>query len=145
MKNRKAFNFYRSYYEVAKKLSVEDGHSFLMAILNKQFEDLEPKLDGIVDILYTSQKHSIDSQVEGYKSKIKSLQAPSLPPSEPPSLAPPEPPSLQEQGQGQGQGQEEEKGQAQEKEQAQDQEKDINIDIEADKILKKLQEKYERA
>lgn len=141
MKNRKAFNFYRSYYEVAKKLSVEDGHSFLMAILNKQFEDLEPKLDGIVDILYTSQKHSIDSQVEGYKSKIKSLQAPSLPPSEPPSLAPPEPPSVQEQGQGQ----EEEKGQAQEKEQAQDQEKDINIDIEADKILKKLQEKYERA
>jgi hypothetical protein len=131
MKNRKAFNFYRSYYEVAKKLSVEDGHSFLMAILDKQFEDIEPKLDGIVDILYTSQKHSIDSQVEGYKSKIKSLQTPTQPPSIPPTQPPSIPPSVQEK--------EQEKGE----EQAQVEE--LDLELEADKILKKFEDRiYER-
>ena len=139
MENRKAFNFYRSYYEVVKKLSVEDGHSFLMAILNKQFEDVEPKLDGIVDILYTSQKHSIDSQVEGYKSKIKSLQPPiqppSIPPIQPPSIPPTQPPSLQEK----------EKGKEQEKVEEQAQVKELDLDLEADKVLKKFEDRiYER-
>jgi hypothetical protein len=134
MENRKAFNFYRSYYEVAKKLSVEDGHSFLMAILNKQFEDIEPKLDGIVDILYTSQKHSIDSQVEGYKSKIKSLQTPTQPPSilptQPPSIPPSIPPSVQEK----------EKEEEQEKGEEQAQVKELDLELEADKKLKEQED-----
>jgi hypothetical protein len=102
MKNRKAFNFYRSYYDVVVELTDEQKVQFLMAILNKQFLDVEPELDGLVGLLYKSQKHSIDAQVEGYKSKMK-ITTPSTPPSVPPTQGPTEPPSVQEQGQGKGQ------------------------------------------
>jgi hypothetical protein len=71
MKNRKAFNFYRSYYDVAVGLPEEDKLPFLMAILHKQFLDVEPQLEGLALLLYNSQKHSIDAQVEGYKHKKK--------------------------------------------------------------------------
>jgi len=69
MKNRKAFSFYRSYYDVAVGLPVEDRLPFLMAILDKQFLDIEPQLEGLALLLYNSQKHSINAQVEGYKNK----------------------------------------------------------------------------
>ena len=68
---RKAFNFYRSYYDVAKELSKKDREEFLMAILRKQFEGIEPALEGMVNFAYLSQKHSIDSQVKGYEDKTK--------------------------------------------------------------------------
>jgi hypothetical protein len=68
---RKAFNFYRSYYDVAKELSKKDREEFLMAILRKQFEGIEPTLEGMVNFAYLSQKHSIDSQVKGYEDKTK--------------------------------------------------------------------------
>jgi hypothetical protein len=71
MKNRKAFNFYRSYYDVAVELPEEDRLPFLMAILHKQFTDVEPQLKGLPKLLYNSQKHSIDAQVEGYKNQKK--------------------------------------------------------------------------
>ena len=71
MKNRKAFNFYRSYYDVAVALPKEDRLPFLMAILDKQFLDVEPQLEGLALLLYNSQKHSINAQVEGYKHKKK--------------------------------------------------------------------------
>ena len=107
MKNRKAFNFYRSYYDVVVELPDEQKIQFLMAILNKQFLDIEPQVDGLVGLLYKSQKHSIDKQVDGYKSKMKIKT-----PTEGPYLDPTEPPSVQEKEKGE----EKEKGQVQEKE-----------------------------
>lgn len=68
MENRKAFNFYRSYFDVAKELSEQDRASFLWAILVKQFEDKDTELNGMAKFAYLSQFHSIKSQVEGYKS-----------------------------------------------------------------------------
>jgi hypothetical protein len=71
MKNRKAFSFYRSYYDVVVELDDAQKLKLLMAILNKQFSDIEPELDGIVGLLYKGMKHSIDKQVEGFKSQAK--------------------------------------------------------------------------
>ena len=129
MEKRKAFNFYKSYYEVAMKLSVEDRCEFLTALMIKQFEDIEPSLSGMAEFAYISQKHTIESQVEGYKNKVAST--PIQPPTEPPLIPPTEPPSLQE------------KEKEKEKEKAQLEE--LDIELEADKLLKKLQDKiYER-
>lgn len=69
MSKRKAFNFYYSYYEVAKELSEKDRAIFLWAILQKQFDGIEPNLTGIPKLAYISQKFSIDSQVSGYEFK----------------------------------------------------------------------------
>lgn len=74
MKDRKAFNFYRSYWETAKKLEGEDRLKFYDALLEKQFLNKDPKLEGLSDLVYTSQRHSIESQVSGYLSKIQSLK-----------------------------------------------------------------------
>ncbi len=66
---RKAFNFYRSYFDIAKELPEKDRLQFLMAILERQFEGTEPNLKGLSNFAYISQKHSIDSQVLGYETK----------------------------------------------------------------------------
>ena len=71
MKNRKAFSFYRSYYDVVVELDDEQKLKLLMAILDKQFLDIEPELDGIVGLLYKGMKHSVDRQVEGFKAQDK--------------------------------------------------------------------------
>jgi hypothetical protein len=108
MKNRKAFNFYRSYYDLVIELPDEQKVQFLMAILNKQFLDVEPQIDGLVGLLYKSQKHSIDAQVNGYKNKKGiTTEHPSVPPWVPPTQGPTEPPWVQG----------EEKGEEKEKEQ----------------------------
>ena len=73
---RKAFNFYRSYYDVAKELSKKDREEFLMALLRKQFEGVEPELEGMAKFAYLSQQHSIDSQVIGYEQKTKEKLTP---------------------------------------------------------------------
>jgi hypothetical protein len=107
MENRKAFNFYRSYYDVAMKLSNEDRCEFLTALLQKQFDGIEPKLTGMAEFAYISQRHAIDSQIKGFVSKTKST--PTEPPYQPPTEPPTEPPSVQEQGEEQEK--EKEKGQ----------------------------------
>jgi hypothetical protein len=71
MAERKAFNFYRSYYEVAKELPKKHQLSFIMAILDYQFEGVETTLTGMAKFAYMSQKHSIDKQLQGYKDGIK--------------------------------------------------------------------------
>lgn len=73
---RKAFNFYRSYYDVAKELSKKDREEFLMAILQKEFEGIEPNLEGMAKFAYLSQQHSIDKQVKGYEDKTKQKLTP---------------------------------------------------------------------
>lgn len=69
---RKAFNFYRSYFDIAKKLPVEDREPYLMAILEMQFEGVEPDhLTGMAEFAFISQKHSLVKQLEGYKHGLK--------------------------------------------------------------------------
>lgn len=105
MKNRKAFQFYKSYYEVAMELKNDkDRLNFLVALLKKQFEDIEPELKGQANFAWISQKHSIESQVSGYKNKIGYVT-----PTEPPTVVPYIPPSVQEKEEEQEKEKEEEK------------------------------------
>ena len=76
MENRKAFNFFRSYYDIAKELPLKDRGAFLWAILEKQFENIDPELEGMSKFAYISQKHSIEKQVKGYLDKIGALNNP---------------------------------------------------------------------
>jgi hypothetical protein len=66
---RKAFNFYRSYWEVANELNDTDRLAFYDALLTRQFTGKEIELKGLVKFAYLSQKHSIDAQVKGYEDK----------------------------------------------------------------------------
>lgn len=68
---RKAFNFFRSYYDVAMELNDKDRLAFYDALLNKQFNNCEPTLNGMAKFAYLSQKHSIDTQIKGYFDKTK--------------------------------------------------------------------------
>jgi hypothetical protein len=68
---RKAFNFFHSYYEVAKELNDKDRLAFLDAILKKQFTGCDTELLGMAKFAYLSQKHSIDSQIKGYFDKTR--------------------------------------------------------------------------
>ena len=131
MENRKAFNFYRSYYDVAMKLSNEDRCEFLTALLKKQFDGIEPKLTGMAEFAYISQKHAIDSQIKGFVSKTKST--PTEPPYQPPTEPPTEPPSVQEE--------EQEKGEEKEQGEEQAQVEELDIELEADKVWEKLQKR----
>jgi len=90
---RKAFNFYNSYYEVAKELNDKDRLAFLDALLKKQFENIEPNLNGMVKFAYLSQKHSIDTQVKGYFDKTKD---PIFDPTSTPTQGGTEAPTVQE-------------------------------------------------
>ena len=71
MSKRKAFNFYFSYYDIAKELSDKDRLAFYDAIIQRQFYGIETELYGLAKFAYISQKHSIDSQVNGWESKMK--------------------------------------------------------------------------
>jgi len=74
---RKGFNFYRSYFEVSMELKDDEFIDFIKAILQKQFNGIEPtNLKGMAKFAYLSQKHSIDSQVKGYEDKTKSKLEP---------------------------------------------------------------------
>lgn len=68
---RKAINFFRSYYDIANELNEKDRLLFYDAIMNKQFENIEPTLIGMSKFAYLSQKHSIDAQIKGYFDKTK--------------------------------------------------------------------------
>ena len=71
---RKAFNFYRSYWEVANELNDKDRLEFYDALLKREFTGEESELSGMVKFAYLSQKHSIDNQVEGYVNKTVKLR-----------------------------------------------------------------------
>jgi|688.fasta_scaffold514235_2 hypothetical protein len=68
---RKAFNFYRSYWDVANELNDKDRLAFYDALLTRQFTGKEIELTGISKFAYISQKHSIDAQIKGYEDKTK--------------------------------------------------------------------------
>lgn len=70
MSKRKAFNFYHSYYDVAKEIPEKERLAYLWAILQRQFDGIEPtNLKGMAKLGYISQQHNIDSQVLGYQHK----------------------------------------------------------------------------
>lgn len=66
--DRKAFNFYRSYYDVALLLPDEERGEFLMAILHAQFtgEIIKPK-STMAALAFAGQLHSVEKQLEGFK------------------------------------------------------------------------------
>jgi hypothetical protein len=68
---RKAINFFRSYYEIAKELDDKNRLAFYDALLDKQFENKDHELTGMAKFAYLSQKHSIDAQIKGYFDKTK--------------------------------------------------------------------------
>ena len=105
MSNRKAFNFFRSYYEVANELTDKDRLAFYDALMLEQFTGRKSELKGMAKFAYISQQHSIDSQINGFNQRLKrgdiSLEPlSSLPPMAGDTL----PPKAQEEGE------EEEKG-----------------------------------
>ena len=70
IKERKGFNFYKSYFDVYIELPDDDKLLFIDALLKKEFYGVDPKdLKGMANFAYISQKHSIDSQVKGYEDK----------------------------------------------------------------------------
>jgi hypothetical protein len=71
MSNRKAFNFFRSYYDVAKELSDKDRLSFYDALMLEQFTGQKTKLKGMAKFAYLSQQYSIDSQIKGFNDRLK--------------------------------------------------------------------------
>lgn len=119
---RKGFNFLRSYFDVVNELEKDkDKLDFLIAVINKQFLDENPKgLNFVANLCYTSQRHQIETSVKGYKDKTNTnldgspLNTATNTPTEPPyggvNEPPTEPPCLQE----------EEKGEEQEKEKEKD-------------------------
>lgn len=85
---RLVFKFYKSYFDTAKLLDDKNRLAFYDALLEKQFNFIEPTLSGLAQLVYVSQKHNIDSQVNGWLEKIKSMgiEPPALPPIAPPTL-----------------------------------------------------------
>jgi hypothetical protein len=102
MKNRKAFNFYRSYYEVALELPEKERLEFLMALLTVQFTGEETALIGMAKFAYLSQKHSIDAQIQGFIHKCGAvpIQPPITPPCQGATEGATETPSVQEKEKG---------------------------------------------
>jgi hypothetical protein len=71
MVDRKAFNFYRSYYDICLEIpNDQDRHDFLMAVLKYQFTGQESDLKGIAKFAFISQLHSLKRQLAGYESGI---------------------------------------------------------------------------
>lgn len=81
---RKAFNFYKSYYDVFFALESEaDKLQFITALLQKQFENIDPQgLQGMAFFAYKSQEYNIKAQIEGFINKNKKSKTPYSPPTE---------------------------------------------------------------
>lgn len=100
---RKAFNFYRSYWDVANELNDKDRLAFYDALLTRQFTGEEIALTGISKFAYISQKHSIDAQIKGYEDKTKQkLNNPVEDPMQGGTQGGIEAPTVQEKGKGKG-------------------------------------------
>lgn len=68
IQDRKAFNFYRSYYDVAAQLDDANRLQFYDAVMRYQFFKEEVELSGMAKFAFISQKHSIAAQVDGYEN-----------------------------------------------------------------------------
>lgn len=77
--SRKAFNFFNSYFVVAKELSDKDRLAFYDALITAQFTGQILPLKGMAFFAYKSQEHSIMSQLNGYNQRLKSEKAEGVP------------------------------------------------------------------
>ena len=68
---RKAFNFFVSYFEVARELSDKDRLAFYDALILEQFTGVKTDLKGMAKFAYLSQRHSIDAQINGFNQRLK--------------------------------------------------------------------------
>ena len=67
---RKGFNFFRSYYDVYNMLSDKDKVAFMDALLEMQFQGVEPtQLKGQAKSAWISQFNSISAQCKGWEDK----------------------------------------------------------------------------
>ena len=84
---RKAFSFYRSYYEASKDLPTkEDQADFLMAICSYIFDGVEPEITGVASAMFKLAKPNLDTSIKrasvgqtGGKSKANAKQNGSKP------------------------------------------------------------------
>ena len=83
---RKAFSFYRSYYEASKDLPREAQADFLMAICAYIFDGVEPELQGVASAMFKLAKPTLDTSIKrasagqaGGKSKANGKQTDSKP------------------------------------------------------------------
>lgn len=97
MSERKAFKFYRSYWDVAMQLGDKDRLAFYDALMLRQFTGTQPKLNGMANFAYVSQKHSIDLQVQGFEHKTNT---PLVDPMQGGTQGGAQPPSVQEKEKG---------------------------------------------
>ena len=87
MDERKAFSFYRSYYEASKDLPTkEDQADFLMAICSYIFDGVEPEITGVASAMFKLAKPNLDTSIKrasvgqtGGKSKANAKQNDSKP------------------------------------------------------------------
>lgn len=79
---RKGFNFLRSYFDVLNEIEKkEDKFNYLMAIINKQFLNEDPKdANFMVNLCYQSQRHAIESSVKGWLTAHKGTPITDPPP-----------------------------------------------------------------
>ena len=103
---RKAFNFYRSFYDVYRELNEKQAKEFMDNLLAVEF--LEKSIDEVVfkdkicSIVWSSIKHSIDAQIKGYAHKTGlSLE------NDTPTVGATVPPYQQGEGEGEGEEKEE--------------------------------------
>ncbi len=83
---RKAFSFYRSYYEASKDLPTEAQAEFLMAICAYMFDGVESDLHGVASAMFKLAKPTLDTSIKrasagqaGGKSKANGKQIKSKP------------------------------------------------------------------
>ena len=94
---RKAFNFFASYFDVAKELNDKDRLSFYDALILEQFTGKKTELKGMAKFAYVSQQHSIDAQINGFNQRIKRGDTTLEPLSSvPPAIGAAIPPAIQE-------------------------------------------------
>lgn len=86
-KDREAFTFYRSYYELAKEIPEEFKGEFYHALIEYQFTGKEPKFNGVLKLAWAGAKYAADKQVKGFKTYIDkgNQRTPSVDPSGDPS------------------------------------------------------------
>ena len=112
MAEKKAFNFYRNYYDILKSLSKSQQAEFIMALTSVMFfdqhiDDVKFK-DSVLNIVWASIKFLLQQSIDGFcsKNKIQYNQAIGTP-YEPPSQGGYVPPCQQEEGEEEGKGKEE--------------------------------------
>lgn len=83
---RKAFSFYRSYYEASKDLPREAQADFLMAICAYIFDGVKPDLQGVASAMFKLAKPTLDTSIKrafagqtGGKLKANAKQTDSKP------------------------------------------------------------------